>query len=114
MAILALLVKGVGWGAIPAKFCSAELAMLNNFVWNEIWTFRGVVKDTHPTTGRLRRLAKFHAICGAGILLAVFLLHVFYTWLGFNLFLSNFLAIVLVTLWNFCMNAFFNWPVLAN
>ena len=36
------------------------------------------------------------------------LVHVFYGWLGFNLYAANFLAILLVTLWNFGLHARYN------
>ena len=106
--------------------------MLNNFFWNEVWTFRsaggGGVKPGSATvsnqgsagaspyrangrSGVAARLVRFHAICGAGIGLAVFLLYALYRWLGFSLYAANFLAIALVTLWNFGLNARFNWRV---
>ena len=119
----------LGWSVSLSKLCSAETAMLNNFLWSEVWTFRGAAADrarrcaggsrSDPPAakmpavrgggGVLRRLLGFHAICGAGIGLAVFFLQVFYHWLGFNLYIANFLAILLVTLWNFWLNALFNW-----
>ena len=119
----------LGWNVSLSKLCSAEAAMLNNFLWNEVWTFQGAAADrarrcaggsrSDPPAakmaavrwdgGVLRRLLGFHAICGAGIGLAVFLLHVFYHRLDFNLYIANFLAILLVTLWNFWLNALFNW-----
>lgn len=88
--------------------------MLNNFLWNELWTFRGFSGGSSTPLGVARRLVRFHAICGIGIGLAVFFLHLFHAWLGFNLYVANFLAIVLVTLWNFWMNALFNWRATVN
>lgn len=109
MTILYLLAdpRMLAWNVTAAKICAAEIAMLNNFVWNELWTFRSIASST--AGGPVRRLVRYHAICGIGIGLAVFFLHLFHTWLGFNLYVANFLAIVLVTLWNFWMNALFNW-----
>jgi dolichol-phosphate mannosyltransferase len=109
MAILYLLAdpKMLAWNLTIAKVCAAETAMLNNFLWNEVWTFRDAGKCEQ--CGVVRRLLLFNAICGIGIALAVFFLHLFHTWLGINLYLANFFAIVLVTLWNFWMNALFNW-----
>ena len=92
-----------------SKVLAAELAMLNNFVWNEIWTFRQLGEVTNSRKGWFVRLLKFNAICGVGIVLAVLLLHVFHTWMEWDLYLSNLLAIVVVTLWNFGMNSRFNW-----
>lgn len=101
--------KMLAWDAIVAKIVSAEIAMLNNFFWNETWTFEKVVHS--GTRGFLYRLLRFHVICGIGIGLAVFLLHMFHNWLSVNLYVANFLAILLATFWNFWMNALFNWKV---
>jgi dolichol-phosphate mannosyltransferase len=57
----------------------------------------------------LRRFLTFNGICAVGIGLAVLLLHLFYTGFNWNLYASNLLAIILVTFWNFGMNARFNW-----
>ena len=110
MGVLYLLAdpKTLALNVIFSKICAAEAAMLNNFVWNEIWTFRqGASIYSHE--GWFGRLLKFNAICGLGIGLAVLFLHLFHSWLGWSLYLSNFLAIVLVTCWNFGMSSRFNW-----
>jgi dolichol-phosphate mannosyltransferase len=100
----------VGWNANLSKICSAEVAILNNFLWNDMWTFssRGKKRGLYETA---KHLLRFNAICGAGIGMAVFWLHLFYSWLGLNLYLSNLFAILLVTLWNFWVNAVFNWRI---
>ena len=83
--------------------------MLNNFFWNEVWTFRGATSGSCMKGGWGLRLVRFQAICGAGIGFAVLFLNLFYTCLHFNLYGANFLAILLVTLWNFWMNTLLNW-----
>ena len=77
MVVLYLLADSrmLGWNVIVGKICAAEVVMLNNFFWNESWTFRTSAKRTQGGLGR--RLAGFHAICGIGIGLAVFFLHLF-------------------------------------
>lgn len=134
MAMLYMLAdpKTLGWNLTLSKLLAAEIALMNNFIWNEFWTFRGCATEgrarhsvragtgcgesgaqgtdapyLHPT--RLRRFLFFNTICGIGIVFAVLLLHLFHTLLGWNLYLSNLLTIGLVTLWNFGMNARFNW-----
>ena len=92
-----------------SKALAAETAMLNNFVWNELWTFRKSCQHKNHK-GWSKRLLRFNAICGIGIGLAVLFLHIFHTGIGWNLYASNFAAVVLVTLWNFSMNAGLNWP----
>jgi dolichol-phosphate mannosyltransferase len=54
-------------------------------------------------------LLKFNAIWGGGIGFAVLLLNVFYRRLQLSLYVAILLAIMLVTLWNFWMNALLNW-----
>ncbi len=83
--------------------------MLSNFFLNESWTFRSFGRDVVSGSNLLLRLLRFQVICGAGIALAMVLLNLFYRYLGVNLYAANLLAILLVTFWNFWMNALFNW-----
>ena len=107
MAVLHLLAVGLGWNVSLSKGCAAETALLSNFLWNEVWTFRAQGFGRGGRAGVLRRLGRFHAICGVGIGLAVALLYLFHAALGINLYGANLLAIGLVTLWNFGINACF-------
>ena len=109
MTVLHWLAVGLGWNVSFSKVCAAEAALLNNFLWNEVWTFRGAGGNVEIRRGAVHRLWRFHAICGAGIGLAVLGLHLFHTGLGLDLYLANLLAIGLVTLWNFGLNARWNW-----
>jgi len=112
MALLHLLAdpRCLGWNVSLSKACSAEAAMLSNFLLNEVWTFRGFGR-AGGARAVAARLVKFQLICGVGIGLAVVLLNLFYRNLGLNLYVANLLVIGLVTVWNFSMNAFFNWGV---
>jgi len=107
MTVLYLLAdpSRMGWNITLSKICAAEIAMINNFTWNELWTFR----PSDSRKGIFRRFLVFNAICGVGIALAVLLLHLFHTWLGWNLYLSNLFAIILVTVWNYQSNLRFTW-----
>ena len=110
MAVLFLLAdpKTLALNITLSKVLAAEAAMLNNFAWNEIWTFRQSRQDKNHK-GWSKRLLRFNAICGIGIGLAVLFLYIFHTGIGWNLYASNFAAVVLVTLWNFSINAGLNW-----
>jgi putative flippase GtrA len=111
MAVLYVLAdaKTLALNLTFSKICAAETALVNNFLWNEVWTFKAPAGSSSPRRTVIGRLLLFNAICGAGIFLAILLLHLFHTLLGWNLYLSNLLAIGLVTLWNFALNARFNW-----
>lgn len=138
--------KCLGLNLTLSKVLAAESALANNFLWNELWTFRQrpspvrrervplagegkcplsapggegrgevpaprfTVSPSRRFAGIARRFLLFNAICGVGIALAVLLLHLFHSWLGWNLYLSNLLAIILVTCWNFGMSALICWP----
>ena len=125
--------KCLGLNVTLSKVLAAETALVNNFIWNELWTFRSTAaacgsRSASGGEGRgevgpgrfqgswfgrfgavARRFLVFNGICGIGIGLAVLLLHLFHTWLGWNLYLANLLAIGLVTLWNFILNAVLTW-----
>lgn len=105
----------LGWNLTLAKVVAAEAAVINNFIWNEAWTFRDLaVKDGWHQ--RLIRMLKFNLICATGIGVNVVLLNVQVFWMGWNVYLANFLGIVLVSLWNFGLNVKFGWsaPIPVN
>src|SRR5439155_16100997 len=81
----------------------------NNFVWNDIWTFRGLGAERGSWLERLIRFSKFNLICVAGIALSVLLLNVQVYWLHQDVYLANLISIVLVSVWNFSMNLRFGW-----
>lgn len=114
--VMLYLLSSPHWGNLNvtlSKICAAETALLNNFLWNECWTFRRYRPHATPRRGLmagvLRRALHFHVICGLGIVWSLILLSLFYGRLRFSLYAANVLAILLVTAWNFLMNASFNW-----
>lgn len=112
MAVLHALVAWSGWPAVAGKLVAAQTALLSNFFWNDVWTFRGegATSRARGWRGRLGRLGRFQAICVAGIGLAAGTLHGLHGLLGWNLYLANLLAIGLATGWNYGLNAWLTWP----
>ena len=98
-----------GWNLSLSKVIAAEVAIFNNFVWNDLWTFQGLGAPRGRWRSRLIHLAKFNLICLAGIGLSVLLLNAQVYGLHLNVYLANFISIVLVSLWNFFMNLRFGW-----
>jgi dolichol-phosphate mannosyltransferase len=96
-------------GLTRSKIIAAELAIINNFIWNDAWTFRDLVGNQRGTGHRLRRFVKFNLICGAGLLLNVVLLNIQFNWLHMNRYLANLIAIGIVTAWNFWFNLKLSW-----
>ncbi|MBU6401602.1 MAG: GtrA family protein [Verrucomicrobia bacterium] len=109
MALIWLLAdpRLLGWNLTLSKVIAAEVAIVNNFLWNDQWTFRRCAAGGWKARGG--RFAKFNVICTAGIGWSVLLLNLqVYGW-HWNVYLSNFIAIVLVSVWNFWLNARFGW-----
>jgi len=91
-----------------SKAVAAEVAIVNNFAWNDLWTFR----ELNASAGwraRWARFLKFNLICLAGIGWSVLLLNLQVNRFHWNLYVSNLIAIVLVSLWNFWLNLHFGW-----
>lgn len=99
----------LGWNLTLSKVIAAEVAIWNNFLWNDLWTFQGLGNVQADGRGRLMRLVKFNLVCVVGIGLSVLLLNIQVYWLHLNLYLANFMAIVVVSVWNFLMNLKFGW-----
>jgi dolichol-phosphate mannosyltransferase len=101
----------LGWGLTRSKIVAAEAAIINNFIWNDAWTFRDVTKLQPRTGAKLGRFAKFQVICLAGLVINTALLNFQFNVLGVNRYLANAIAIAIVTLWNFWLNLKFGWRV---
>ena len=101
----------LGWGLTRSKLLAAEAAIINNFLWNDSWTFADVSRHQRELTQRLRRFAKFQLICLAGLVLNTLLLNVLFNVFGMNRYLANAVAIAAVTGWNFWVNVKLSWRV---
>ena len=99
----------LGWGLTRSKIIAAELAIINNFIWNDAWTFADVSRSQGQFSQRLRRFGKFQLICLGGLILNTVLLNLQFNLLGMNRYLANAIAIVLVTGWNFWLNMKLSW-----
>ena len=111
MAVLWVLAdtRCLGWGLSLSKAIAAEVAIGNNFLWNDIWTFRDLSSIASGAMARAARFAKFNLICLAGIAFSILLLNTQVRLLHLNVYLANFIAIFLVSIWNFAMNLKFGW-----
>jgi dolichol-phosphate mannosyltransferase len=101
--------SGLGWGLTRSKIFAAELAIINNFFWNDRWTFGDISRRQRGWRKRLIRLLKFNILCLMGLVLNVLLLNLLFNSLHINYLVANLLAIAIVTGWNFWMNLKFSW-----
>ncbi len=84
-----------------SKILAAEVAIINNFIWNDLWTFGDISKRQPGFRKRLKRLLKFNIICLGGLILNVIILNLIYNFVVPNKYVANLIAIALVTIWNF-------------
>lgn len=103
----------LGWNLSLGKVLASEVAIFNNFLWNDIWTFRALNPPRDDWRERwlerLSRLGKFNLICVAGIGCNVLLLNVQVHTLHVNMYAANLVAIVIVSVWNYFINLCFAW-----
>ncbi|NET58845.1 MAG: glycosyltransferase [Symploca sp. SIO2E6] len=101
----------LAWGLTRSKIMAAEVAIINNFAWNDAWTFRDLAHQQQGWGKRLKRLLKFNIVCLVGLVLNVLLLNLLFNILGVHYLLANLIAIAAVTLWNFWINLKLSWRV---
>lgn len=113
MAVLYLLHTGLGLPLTRSKILAAEVAILNNFTWNDLWTFARISRSQKGVAARFKRFLKFNMICLAGLVLNVLVLNLIYNVIFGQrwAYLANLIAIALVTVWNFWLNLKLSWRV---
>ena len=87
---------------IVASALSAELGIINNFYWNDRWTFK-------RTQLSLRRFARFNLVSLAGLVITTGTLWILVRQLGLYYLTANLLGIALATAWNFAANSWWTW-----
>ncbi len=101
----------LGWGLTRSKLLGSEVAIINNFLWNDAWTFGDIAQRQKGWRPRLRRFGKFQFICLAGLAVNTLLLNFEFNVLGINRYVANAVAIAVVTGWNFWLNLKLSWRV---
>jgi dolichol-phosphate mannosyltransferase len=111
MGVFYLLRTLLGLGLTRSAIFSAEVAIINNFLWNDFWTFGDIARRQPGKRQRLKRLIKFHVICLAGLILNVLIVNFLFNVFKINEYLAKLIAIALVTVWNFWFNLKLSWRV---
>ncbi|MEH2193701.1 MAG: glycosyltransferase [Nostoc sp.] len=101
----------LAWPLTRSKIIAGEIAILNNFFWNDAWTFADVSARQQELQQRLKRFLKFNTICLAGLILNVLILNLVFNFLIPNRYIANFIAIAIATIWNFWINLKLSWRI---
>jgi dolichol-phosphate mannosyltransferase len=98
-------------GLTRSTILSAGVAILNNFFWNDLWTFSDISQRQRDPHQRFKRFLKFSTICLAGVVLQASIINFLYNVLGINEYLAKLMAIGVATIWNFWANLKLSWRV---
>jgi dolichol-phosphate mannosyltransferase len=91
-----------------ASFFAIELAILNNFIWNDLWTFKDSGRP-QKISGRWQRLLAFEVVSAGGAVINFVVLNCLVFFLATNYEIANIIGILLGFIWNFMVNRRFTW-----
>lgn len=100
--LLFLLHGFAGWPLIPASVVAVEAAIVNNFWWNDLWTF----SDRDRTRYRFLR---FNLVSLGGLVINTSVLALLVTVSDIHYLVANLIAIGTAMTWNFAANARWTW-----
>jgi len=111
LGVFYLLHNPLGLALTLSAMLSTEVAIINNFLWNDVWTFSDVFQEQQSISQRLQRFFKFNLICFFGLILNSLIVNWLFYRFGVNEYIAKLGAIACVTLWNFWLNLKLNWQV---
>jgi len=111
LTVFHLLRTVIHLGLTRSTILSAGVAIINNFLWNDLWTFGDISKRQRDPHQRFKRFLKFSAICLAGVVLQALIINFLCNVLGINEYLAKLIAIAVATIWNFWANLKLSWRV---
>jgi dolichol-phosphate mannosyltransferase len=111
LTVFYLLRTVIELGLTRSTILSAGVAIINNFLWNDLWTFGDISQRQRDPHQRFKRFLKFSAICLAGVILQALIINFLYNVLGINQYLAKLIAIAVATIWNFWANLKLSWRI---
>ncbi len=128
LVVFYLLRELVGLPLYLSTALSIEMAIINNFFWNDAWTFADLAQQQKGWKARFKRFYKFNLVCLLGAFLQIGIMAMILLipavnhlpvllsqsisadWTdNANEYLAKIVAIILVTLWNFWINLKLSW-----
>ena len=107
MVILWLLTRFAGLYYLVSSIIAIEISIINNFVWNDRWTFgRGT---EHRGRRFSSRIALFHAVSAGGAVINWLILFALTQFAGIFYLISNLAGILAGFTWNYLLNRNLTW-----
>ena len=99
----------VGLFYLASGCLGAFFSILNDFTFNEIWTFSHRRRKEHFTVKLAKRFGKFITSKAAGFFICITALAFFTQVVGFHYLISNLLAIGVAFIWNYTASGYWVW-----
>ena len=109
LSLLWLLVN-LGMDHFLAALIATEVSIINNFIWNDCWTFKRADCNNRSF---LARFIRFQAFASITALLTLGLFSLFFQAFKLHYLLAQFFAIGFATLVNFSINGWLTWGLFA-
>ncbi|MFA5269471.1 MAG: glycosyltransferase family 2 protein, partial [Methanoregula sp.] len=84
-----------------------EFSILNNFIWNDLWTF-GSVED-QKVSSRWQRFVTFNIVSVGGAVINYGIFLMLTSWFAVYYMAAQFIGILIAFVWNFLINRRFTW-----
>ncbi|MGH9453817.1 MAG: glycosyltransferase, partial [Terriglobia bacterium] len=107
--VLRFLVEALGWRTPIAAVAGAGVAILNNFIWNEVFTFPEARKVEPGLTPLFKRLGLFALFSSSGLAINVLLISLLTGPLHVPLAPGVATGIAIAAIWNFFTNSNVTW-----
>jgi putative flippase GtrA len=106
-ALLYLLAEGGGLSPLVAAVFSTEAAILNNFLFNDLWTFA----DARSSTSWYWRALRYNSVALVGLVISLAVLAGLTHVLSLHYLTANLFAIGAGTLWNYTGSSYLTWAM---
>jgi dolichol-phosphate mannosyltransferase len=107
IGLLWILTAFAGIPDLVSLAVAIELSIVNNFLWNELWTFGG--GEGHRLGDVRHRFVSFQAVSIGGALINWVLYYLLTRWAGVYWLVANLVAILIAFAWNYLVNRNLTW-----
>jgi dolichol-phosphate mannosyltransferase len=107
MGLLWLLTTFADIYYLVSSIIAIEVSIINNFIWNDRWTFGG--EKAHRGRSFATRIGLFHLVSAGGAVINWLILFVLTEFAGVYYLVSNLAGILAAFVWNYLVNRHYTW-----
>ena len=107
LGILFSLVEFSHLDKILSSFIAIEFTILNNFIWNDLWTFDSV--ENRQVPNRWYRLVAFNLVSPGGVVINLGIFFILNSWFAVYYLVAQLAGILIAFAWNFLINRRLTW-----